>query len=351
MQSGQPYPQYIDQNHGYTCSGYGTSPNMNSYNQYNLNYGYKSPHPGIYHYTHNQFYNQPPNAYPPYSSFTDGSSAHNNQVSPTDSAISNESYFDAKDHYVFAFFRNFRGKELQLANPALPMRSIARILDEEWSIMDIHQKQYYQTLFEKSTGTNVLKRSSVDSSTDSQGSSAKRPPNPYLLYNREIRPQVQIDYPHLSVGEISKIISAQWKNLTQEEKMKYEVESKRLKREWLLQNKDDAQSAISSSINTDGSVEEEWEGKKPPKRRRKRVNAKDPNQPKHPMSAFLFYLSEVRPSYTAKYPGWTVGPISKMISQAWKELSDQDREKYVKKAYDDKVRYAREMEVFLSRRE
>ncbi|KAJ3411508.1 hypothetical protein HDV05_002116 [Chytridiales sp. JEL 0842] len=81
----------------------------------------------------------------------------------------------------------------------------------------------------------------------------------------------------------------------------------------------------------------------------KRTRAtKDKSAPKHPTSAFLYYLSEVRPRYTAKYPGSTVGPISKMISTEWKALSDETRKIYLKKADDDKMRYAREMQVWLA---
>jgi len=83
-------------------------------------------------------------------------------------------------------------------------------------------------------------------------------------------------------------------------------------------------------------------------RRKKTKRApKDPNAPKHPMSAFLFFLSQVRPSYTAKYPGSKVGIISKMISAAWKELTEQERKIYDDKATADKQRYSREMEEYL----
>ncbi|KAJ1570107.1 hypothetical protein HK096_000027, partial [Nowakowskiella sp. JEL0078] len=182
----------------------------------------------------------------------------------------------------------------------------------------------------------------------------RRPPNPYLLYNKEKRSQVQLENPFLSVGEINRILSSRWKRLSETDRSKYESESKKLKSAWLSKgsgksttkkgyNNVDKQSA--NEINED-SVKDV-----PVKRKKRKTVMKDPNQPKHPMSAFLFYLSEVRPSYTAKYPGWTVGPISKMISQAWKALTDSEKEKYISKAYDDKIRYAREMENFLSNRE
>ncbi|KAI8921705.1 high mobility group box domain-containing protein, partial [Entophlyctis helioformis] len=65
------------------------------------------------------------------------------------------------------------------------------------------------------------------------------------------------------------------------------------------------------------------------------------------MSAFLYYLAHVRPVYTAKYPGSTVGPISKMISVAWRALSDDEKQPFLDKANADKERYAREMEEWM----
>jgi hypothetical protein len=73
---------------------------------------------------------------------------------------------------------------------------------------------------------------------------------------------------------------------------------------------------------------------------------KDPNAPKHPMSAFLFYLSAMRKKYTEKYPDYGVGMISKVIAAEWKELTDAQKEPYVKQSDADKSRYSREMHVW-----
>lgn len=85
-----------------------------------------------------------------------------------------------------------------------------------------------------------------------------------------------------------------------------------------------------------------------PKKKKKQV--KDPDAPKHPMSPFLYFLAQVRPKYTARYPGSKVGPISKMISKEWREMTPDQRKVYEKKAGEDKARYAREMEVYLAKK-
>lgn len=81
-------------------------------------------------------------------------------------------------------------------------------------------------------------------------------------------------------------------------------------------------------------------------RGRKKKRHQHPKAPKHPMSGFLFYLAEVRPIVAQQYPGSTVGPISKVIASQWRNMSDEERVPWLKKAEEDKARYAREMQQY-----
>ncbi|KAI8915581.1 high mobility group box domain-containing protein, partial [Gorgonomyces haynaldii] len=77
--------------------------------------------------------------------------------------------------------------------------------------------------------------------------------------------------------------------------------------------------------------------------KKKRTRApKDPSAPKHPMSAFLYYLSAVRHKYT-KSRG-TAGHVSKLISESWKTLSEDEKSTFQEMANKDKSRYAQEMQ-------
>ncbi|OUM61098.1 hypothetical protein PIROE2DRAFT_27851, partial [Piromyces sp. E2] len=156
----------------------------------------------------------------------------------------------------------------------------------------------------------------------------KQPPNAYLLFNRSTRPKIKSEHPDISVSEVSKRVGEAWKFLPEEEKNKFYEEAKRLRKDF-----DNIQKLAKAQ-------RESFRGKK--------INpANDPSQPKHPSSGFLFFLREVRPQYTAKYPKNSLGPISKMISAAWKELSAEDKAKYIQKSEEDKKRYAIEMEMWL----
>ncbi|KAJ1966627.1 High mobility group [Dimargaris xerosporica] len=73
--------------------------------------------------------------------------------------------------------------------------------------------------------------------------------------------------------------------------------------------------------------------------------------PKHPMSAFLFYLADARPAVAQQYPGTSVGPISRIIAEKWKKLTVEERAPWQVKADADKARYARERKIFFSEAE
>ncbi|KAJ3069246.1 Transcription factor SOX-1 [Quaeritorhiza haematococci] len=168
----------------------------------------------------------------------------------------------------------------------------------------------------------------------------KKPPNPFLLYNREMRKKLQDTNPSLSVGEISKMIGEGWKSLSDEDRAKYQDQAKQLKDEWDEARRLQQLEGLDSSNGGKGS-----KGKG-----RKNRSIKEPGQPKHPMSAFLYFLTEVRPKYTAQYPGSPVGPISRMIAEAWRAMSSEEKVKYENKAHKDKARYASEMKEYLEQK-
>lgn len=83
-------------------------------------------------------------------------------------------------------------------------------------------------------------------------------------------------------------------------------------------------------------------------RGRKKKRHKHPFAPKHPMSAYLYYLASVYPQVSLNFPGSTVGPISKSISKTWHAMSNEERLPWKQKAESDKARYAREMRVYMA---
>ncbi|KAI8891211.1 HMG-box [Backusella circina FSU 941] len=219
----------------------------------------------------------------------------------------------------------------------------------------------------------------------------KRPPNAYLLFNRDMRRKLLKQSPKMTVAEISKVVGDWWKALPDDQRQYYVKEASLLKEEHLkkypdfiytrrskaelaeakklskLNKRTRDESELGIDSNMYNNSDEEGNDRKLAKKRRntrksssllnngqrdprgrKKKRHKHPYAPKHPMSAYLYYLAEVYPQVSQNFPGSTVGPISKSISRTWHAMSAQERLPWIQKAESDKARYAREMQVYMA---
>lgn len=85
-----------------------------------------------------------------------------------------------------------------------------------------------------------------------------------------------------------------------------------------------------------------------PARRTRKKAKKDPDAPKHPMSAFLYYLTSERPKQADQFGDMSIGQQTKIIAKQWKELNEAEREPWEELAKNDKERYARERREYHS---
>ncbi|KAI8331911.1 high mobility group box domain-containing protein [Chlamydoabsidia padenii] len=261
-----------------------------------------------------------------------------------------------------------------------------------------------------------------------------RPPNAFLLFNKEMRKRLKIDNPTWTVSEISKEIGDRWRTLSQEKKHLYVIHANKIKESqqalhpnamYIRRSKaelteaghyqkvekkkaDSREQALSqvmttassplpttetttlssttamittssstiintsdtNSINGISSVletnvlfgnngssaytipreESSYQPPAPQRKRPKRKQKKDrsPGAPKHPLSAYMWFLTEVRPETRNSYPGSTVGQISKLCANRWHAMAEKERLPWMTKATADKARYAREMRVYAS---
>ncbi|KFB34921.1 AGAP000005-PA-like protein [Anopheles sinensis] len=81
----------------------------------------------------------------------------------------------------------------------------------------------------------------------------------------------------------------------------------------------------------------------PPVKRKKQKRAKDPNEPKGPLSAFVWFCRDERKVVKALNPQLTFGGISKELGRQWSQLDFAARQKYQKLAERDRERYEAEM--------
>ncbi|KAI7863940.1 high mobility group box domain-containing protein, partial [Spinellus fusiger] len=64
------------------------------------------------------------------------------------------------------------------------------------------------------------------------------------------------------------------------------------------------------------------------------------------LSAYMWYLTQVRPDTMKVYPGSTVGQISRLCADRWNTMTHEEQGPWKIKAQADKMRYAREMQVY-----
>ncbi|KAI8983604.1 high mobility group box domain-containing protein, partial [Pilobolus umbonatus] len=175
----------------------------------------------------------------------------------------------------------------------------------------------------------------------------KRPPNAYLLFNRDMRRQLHDVNQGLSSGEISKSISRRWKQLSKEEKEGYIKEEARLKQEnnliyscFIYNRRSKAEMEEAGLLKK--LQQKSSSGYQGAKKIQKKKEADD-SLPKHPMSAYLHFAKEMRPVMKKKYPQARLVEISKLIGSEWRSMESNALQMWVDVANQDKARYAREM--------
>ncbi|KAI9478051.1 MAG: high mobility group box domain-containing protein [Benjaminiella poitrasii] len=189
----------------------------------------------------------------------------------------------------------------------------------------------------------------------------KRPPNAYLLFNRDMR-RHNVNR-GLNSGELSKYISQRWKQLTPEQKDHYIKEEYRLKQQHIHANciytrrsKVEMMKEASKRHPTPSTTKKKsvvkpkplppaQVGGRDPRGRKKRIH--DSSLPKHPMSGYLHFAKEMRPSLKQEFPDAGLVEISREIGVRWRSLSAEARQPWHALANEDKDRYAREMKRHL----
>jgi len=79
---------------------------------------------------------------------------------------------------------------------------------------------------------------------------------------------------------------------------------------------------------------------------KKEKKVKDPNAPKKPCGAYMFFCKDKRGAIKAAKPAATTPEIGKELGKLWGALSDGDKVKYNKQAEGDKVRYEKEKKAY-----
>ena len=78
----------------------------------------------------------------------------------------------------------------------------------------------------------------------------------------------------------------------------------------------------------------------------KKREKKDPNAPKRALSAFFVFQTERRVSLKKEKPDLDNRQMIYEMSNEWKQMNDEDKQKYQIKADEDKKRYEKEKAAY-----
>lgn len=159
----------------------------------------------------------------------------------------------------------------------------------------------------------------------------KRPLSSYFRFLMEKRPQVVKENPSLTVQQVTKTISEQWKQLNPEEKQKYNflaLQEREKYDEALLKYKEKLTAEQTEILHNEADAK-----RKDKQKRKLKKELKDEGKPKAPMGPFAIYVKE-------HFTGSSLVNAIKELKSGWEQLSPVEKEKYTIQFQRSKQQYA-----------
>ncbi|XP_034020261.1 uncharacterized protein LOC117504829 isoform X1 [Thalassophryne amazonica] len=193
-------------------------------------------------------------------------------------------------------------------------------------------------------------------------SDIKKPPNAYILFNREKRPLISSMYNVTDSSTVSQIISKQWKSLSMQEKSKYLRMAEKERR-------------LHYQLYPNWSPKENY-GKKSKKGKPRTSKSMDgaaqiPQAPcwpmapvmvienqgldqsapagnsrlqtkyiKKPANAFMIFVREERERATSRYNVTESARLNQLLGKQWKTMTKEEKAKYFEMAQEEKKRHS-----------
>lgn len=171
----------------------------------------------------------------------------------------------------------------------------------------------------------------------SLGNYPKKPMTSYLRFSTEQLPKFKAKHPDAKLSELARKIAALWRELPEAEKKAYEED---FKAEWKVYKealgKYKEQLTPSQLMGFENEARQKRLKKKAQIKRRELILL---GKPKRPRSAYNIYVSE---SFQEAKDESAKEKL-KIVNQAWKNLSSEEKQSYIQLAKDDKIRYDNEM--------
>jgi len=160
----------------------------------------------------------------------------------------------------------------------------------------------------------------------------RRPLSGYFRFSNSIREEVEKETGLRGV-KTAPFISAKWKEVDQETKDELKQE---FDEEMVVWKKD-----FAAYKETDDY--KNFQEKKRAKKAKKAKKMKDPNAPKRPASAYFLYVADVRQDVVEELGKSDIAVVGKKMGEMWRNLSDEEKSKYIETANELKIEYQEEI--------
>ena len=171
----------------------------------------------------------------------------------------------------------------------------------------------------------------------------KKAISPYFAFLRDKRASYKEEHPELNAKQLVSALGKAWNNLDDDTKSKYVKESEKDKARYTKEMESYVPDSDSDEANGKGKGKKNKSAKNA-KKSKKAV--KKEGQPKKAMSAYFFYIGERRKQLKSEQPNLGNKEIVIAMGKEWGQLDDKVKAKYNDMAKKDKVRYAKEMDIF-----
>ncbi|XP_064637684.1 high mobility group protein DSP1-like isoform X2 [Lineus longissimus] len=250
-------------------------------------------------------------------------------------------------------------------NESIVFSEFSKKCAEKWRQMTEKEKKRFQEMSEKdkerfnkemsyySAAGNMGQMNMGGGKMGGKGSrKRKRPKDPnapkralsaFMWFCKAERPNVKGANPELKMGQIAKVLSEQWKVCPNKHVYEGQADNdKERYREAMVHWKKIAPPPSTSKHHYQdgmfGHHDTHHHHKVP----------RDPDLPKRPLSAFMWFCKAERPAVRDANPELKVGQIAQILSEHWKACPDKTR--FEEEANADKLRYREQMEAFKAQR-
>eukprot|EP00586_Coscinodiscus_wailesii_P005793 CAMPEP_0172483170 /NCGR_PEP_ID=MMETSP1066-20121228/10046_1 /TAXON_ID=671091 /ORGANISM="Coscinodiscus wailesii, Strain CCMP2513" /LENGTH=319 /DNA_ID=CAMNT_0013246883 /DNA_START=249 /DNA_END=1208 /DNA_ORIENTATION=+ len=254
-----------------------------------------------------------------------------------------------KNWTSFMFFSNAKRAEIKEENPDATFGELSKLIGAEFKALSSEEKSYYieqadedKLRYQREMAEYSPPSSDGDSDSDSDAPKTKKkkkdPKAPkknlsaYNYFFQAKRDEIKEDNPDATFGELSKLISQEFRSLDTMEKIEYEDKAKKDKARYESEMR---------SYNKRNGIKGGKTGKP----------VKDPNAPKKNLSSYMLYANHARAKVKERNPDATFGELGKILGQKFRNLSSKDRKKWDEKAAADKKRYLIAMEAYKKKKE